>query len=120
MTELVEFSLTDGDTVLFEVAKGVTNDGTPVRGWRDQAPGKSGGSAEPVVRRAGSSFEEAVESIRPTANALVAQLRSLSDGPQEIVIEFGLQMSAKAGAFIAEAATAANFKVTLTWRDDSS
>jgi hypothetical protein len=30
-------------------------------------------------------------------------------------VEFGVTLSAEAGAFIAAAGTAANFKVTLTW-----
>ena len=34
----------------------------------------------------------------------------------EVVVSFGLQLSAEAGAFIAAASTAANFTVSVTWR----
>jgi Trypsin-co-occurring domain 1 len=34
----------------------------------------------------------------------------------EVVVSFGLQLSAEAGAFIAAASTAANFTVSLAWR----
>ncbi len=44
------------------------------------------------------------------------QLRSISNPPAEIGIEFGVQLSAQTGAFIASAAAAANFKVSMTWR----
>jgi hypothetical protein len=47
---------------------------------------------------------------------LIAQLRSISNPPAEIGIEFGVQLSAQTGAFIASAAAAANFKVSMTWR----
>jgi hypothetical protein len=31
-------------------------------------------------------------------------------------VEFGLELNAEAGAFIASASTSANFRVSLTWR----
>jgi hypothetical protein len=34
-------------------------------------------------------------------------------------VEFGLELSAEAGAFIAAASSTANFKVTLSWRRSS-
>jgi hypothetical protein len=33
-----------------------------------------------------------------------------------VVVAFGLQLSAEAGAFIASASTSATFNVSLTWR----
>jgi hypothetical protein len=45
-------------------------------------------------------------------------LRSLADAPDEVQVEFGLDLHAEAGAFIAAASTGANFKVMLTWRHD--
>jgi Trypsin-co-occurring domain 1 len=49
----------------------------------------------------------------------MAQFRNLRVPPQIAVGEFGVKLSAEAGAFIAWVATEANFKVTLTWRRDS-
>ena len=40
----------------------------------------------------------------------------MAGGPDEMTVEFGLRMSAQAGAYIAQASATATFKVTLTWR----
>jgi Trypsin-co-occurring domain 1 len=61
-----------------------------------------------------------VARVQPAAQALVSRLRSLVDAPEEIGVEFGLELRAEAGAFIAAASSTANFKVTLTWRRDQS
>lgn len=55
---------------------------------------------------------------RPTymSWSLIAPFRSIDDPPDEIGIEFGVQLSAQTGAFIASAAAAANFRVSMTWR----
>jgi hypothetical protein len=52
----------------------------------------------------------------PNAASLLAQLRSLAEAPDEVRVEFGLDLHAQAGAFIAAASTTANFTVGLTWR----
>ncbi|MFG2001964.1 CU044_2847 family protein [Spirillospora sp. NPDC048911] len=53
---------------------------------------------EPTRRREGEQTVEraATDRIRPVAEALVRRLKDLPDAPEE----FGLQLSAKAGAFI--------------------
>jgi len=48
--------------------------------------------------------------------AVIAQLRSLAHAPDEVHVEFGLNLHAEAGAFIAAVGTTANFTVALTWR----
>lgn len=129
---LVEFTLADGSKVLVETdgpALAVPVDESPqpgeslqpgesgrvpVRGWRDHIPGAR--IAQAVEVSAGRTFEQAIDTVRPAAESLVNRLRSVADGPDEVTVEFGLQMSAEAGAYIAKAATAANFTVTMTWR----
>ena len=69
-----------------------------------------------VVQRAGQTFEAALERVRPAAQAIIAKLRALHDPPDEIEVEFGIKMSAEAGAFVAAAGMEANYKVTLTWK----
>jgi len=67
-------------------------------------------------RRAGQTFEAALDKIRPAAQAIIQKLRALHDPPDEIEVEFGLKLNAQAGAFIAAAGTEANYRVTLTWK----
>jgi hypothetical protein len=105
---LVEFPLQDGGTVLVQVDDAHGGNGEVTRGWGDR-DGR-------VVEQARQSFEQAVERIQPAVQSLVERLRSIAETPEEIQIEFGLQLSAQVGAFVAGASSTGNFKVAVTWR----
>jgi len=50
------------------------------------------------------------------ASGLVSKFRSIADSPDEVQVEFGLSLSAQAGAvLVAGASAGANYKVTLKW-----
>ena len=104
MLQLIEFPLQDGGTVLIQVEDGAV--GPVTRGLGDHV----------VTERGQRTFEEAISRVQPAAQALLSRLRGLAETPEEIGVEFGVQLSAEAGAFIAAASTTANFKVTLIWR----
>jgi hypothetical protein len=104
MGRLVEFPLQDGGTVLVEA--------TDV----DAGPTTRGLGSRGVPEQARQTFEDAVRRVQPAAQALISQMRSLADAPDEVGVEFGLELNAEAGAVIASASTKANFKVSLTWR----
>lgn len=104
MGHLVQFVTGDGDTVLVEVNAGPAG------------PVTRGMGAGAVVERANESFEEAVGRVQPAVQGVVARWRALRDAPDEVHVEFGLNLHAEAGAFIASASTTANFTVALTWR----
>ena len=104
MGRLVEFELPDGDAVLVEVAE-PTNTMPTVRGLDGNA----------VAERAQVSFEAAVSRIKPAVQEVIGQLHALKDEPDEVEIEFGLDLHAEAGAFVAQASADANFSITLTW-----
>ena len=104
MTRLVEFPLESGGVAVVEVAD---DGGRPVmRGFRDEV----------VSERVQLTFEQAVSRVQPVADAMVSRFRAMARPPDELVVSFGLQLSAEAGAFIAAASTSANFTVSLTWR----
>ena len=109
MGRLVEFGLPDGDSVLVEVAG-------------PQVPTVRGMDGGAVVERAQMTFEAAVGRIAPAVQGMIGQLHALSEEPDEVQIEFGLDLHAEAGAFVAQASADANFSVLLTWRhhDDLS
>lgn len=84
--------------------------------------GRSGGRPDAlptVVERVGVTFESALRKVRPAAAAVLETMRSGLDPPDEVIVEFGLQLSAEAGAIVAMSAAQANFKVTLSWRRDA-
>ena len=105
MKRLIEFPLEDGSTILVEVE-------------RPEPEGDIVQAASPdeVVAKAVHTFETALEKVKPAASAIIAKLRDLSDPPDEIGVEFGLKLSAEAGAFVASAGAEANYKVTLNWK----
>ena len=104
MVQLVEFPLQGGGSVLVQVED--RDGGGVTRGWGDR---------ERVVEHAQQSFEQAVSRVQPAIQGLLAQLRALAETPEQIQVEFGLQLSAEVGAFVAGASTTGNFKVSMTW-----
>jgi len=104
---LVEFPLQEGGSVLVEVEDDVGGDGV-TRGWGDT--NRRGGD------QAQQNFEQAVGRVQPAIQGLLTQLRSVAESPEQIQVEFGLQLSAEVGAFVAGASTTGNFKVSMTWQ----
>ena len=103
MGRLVEFPAEDGSTVLVEVSDRST--GMATRGI----------SGSGVTERAQRTFEDAIYRVQPAMHAIVSHIQSAAQSPHEIQVEFGLNLHAEAGAFIAAASATANFTVTLTW-----
>jgi len=100
---LVEFPSEEGQVVVVEV------EDMGIGGRRGLSPSN-------MVERAHTSFDEAMDRARPIATGIISKVRSLSDPPDEVEVEFGLSLSAEAGAVLAAASTEAHYKVTLTWR----
>jgi len=99
----VEVPLAEGGSILVEV---------------DQAV------AEPVVRGRGGGVDVAqltepleamLAGLRPTAEAVLAQLRGLAESPHEIEVEFAVKLTADARIVIAHAGGEANFRIALRW-----
>jgi hypothetical protein len=104
LTRLIEFSLEDGGSIMVEMAEPVSPDGVLRAGRRDQ-----------LADKASDTFEAALEKVKPAASSMIAKLRSLPDAPEEIEVEFGLKLSAEAGAIVASVSGEAHYKVTLKW-----
>ena len=104
----IEFPTDSGGEVLVRVA---TVDDSPVvtRGL--------GGSG--AVERAQKSFEDALDTIRTVADGVLAQLAGLARHPDEVQVEFGLELTANAKAMLVAAGTTAHLQVGLTWRPTS-
>jgi hypothetical protein len=104
MKQWIEFPLEDGGSIMVEA------DVPEEAGIVPAARG------EEVVQRAQQTFEVALEKVRPAAQAIIKKLRTLHDAPDEITVEFGLKLSAEAGAIIAAGGVEANYKVALRWK----
>ena len=103
MAHLIEFAVGGGQLVFVQVEESAAD------------PVTRGIGAQSIAARASQTFEDAISSVRPAAEMIVAQLRNLAAAPNEVGLEFGLALSAEVGAFITAASTTANFKVSLTW-----
>ena len=106
MKHLIEFPMEDGDSILVEVED------------LEAEPDIELASAGEMISRAGQTFETALERVKPAASVIIKKLRGLVDPPDEIAVEFGLKMSAEAGAVVAAAGAEANYRVTLTWKKE--
>jgi hypothetical protein len=106
---LVDFPLEQGGSILVEVDE--VSAGPAMRGLGKDRP--------TITDRTNQTFEEATATVVPAASGLLSRLRAAHDPAEEISIEFGVQLSAQTGAFIASAAVEANFRVSMTWRHGS-
>ena len=62
---------------------------------------------------AGERIEDALARVRPAAQAVLAEMRGLS--PDKVKVEFGIKLTAGAGAVIAKTEAEGHFTVTLEW-----
>jgi Trypsin-co-occurring domain 1 len=104
MKKLVEFELEGGGTVVAEVE--ALDDGSGL-----ERVSRDGG-----IEKASQTFDAALVKVKATAQKLIGGLSDLLVAPDEIELEFGVKLSAKAGVVIASADSEANFKISLKWK----
>ena len=104
----MEFSLEEGGSILVEVDERLP---AAVTKMRSATPGE-------LAERAKFTFEAALEKIRPVADVIISKLRALGDSPNEVAVNFGIKLTAEAGAIIASDGAEANYNVTLTWKKE--
>lgn len=102
---LATYTTADGEEVTVQVADVASSSELVTRGW--------GGGGD-TVQRAEQGLDGALSRVQPAVRTLLGQLRSQTDEPDEIQIEFGIQLSVGVGAFIS-AGTSSNFRVLMTW-----
>jgi len=108
MKYLTEFPLIDGTSVVIEV-----DEPEPDGLVQAARPGE-------VVERATQTLEAALQKIKPMAGAVLATLQSLAQLPDEVQVEFGVRVTARAGAVLVAAGVDGHYRITLTWRSPAS
>jgi NTP-dependent ternary system trypsin peptidase co-occuring protein len=101
---LVEFAQEDGTSMVVEIDEPAPEGGV-VRAAR---PGE-------IAEKASQTFEAALSKIKPMAGAIFVALNDLAQCPEQIQVEFGVKITASAGAVLASAGVEGNYRVTLTW-----
>lgn len=106
MEALVRIPLDSGGSVLVEAGPGAA--GGPVKAGR----------ADDVVAVATSTLNAALVSVTEASRVILAQLKAA--GPEQVEVEFGVELTAQAGAVIAKAGSACHLTVKLTWKGGGS
>jgi hypothetical protein len=68
-----------------------------------------------VIEKVDQEFDMALKRIQPAVRLITESLNDFNN-PDEITVEFGIKMSAKAGAVIASADAEANFTIKISWK----
>ena len=105
----VEFPAEAGGTVLVQVP-----DEHPV------GPVLRGRVAEATIDRADQTFEMALSTIRTVAQGVVTQLKGLAVRPQQVTVEFGIELTGKTAAVLVAASASAQLKVSMTWKPEET
>ena len=88
MVNVVALTLDGGDNVLVEVDGGLDRSGS-------------------LITEAGGALREAVERVRPTLQAALANLRNGAEPPTDVTIQFGVT--------VAGSASEARCTITANW-----
>lgn len=109
MTQLIEYTVEDGQKVILEIRDEYIGSGVQ--------PASRG---DGLLIKAEQTFDQALESIRPAAISIIKKLKKLHEPPNEIELEFGINLNASVGAVVATTTLDANYKVTLRWKQTSA
>ena len=112
MKQLIEFPMEDEGGSIWVEVEGPEPEVGVEPAMRGITPAARGGE---YFAKAEQTFQKAIARIKPAAQAIIDQLRGIASPPDQIGVEFGFKLSAKAGVVIASTDAEANFKVTLTW-----
>ncbi|MGB6064586.1 MAG: CU044_2847 family protein [Desulfomonilaceae bacterium] len=110
MSSLVKIATSAGGSIVMEVEDGAAT------GPMTKAAARPGAK----LTEAKVALEEALEEFKTPLKGMLEKLRQLAQPlPQQIEVEFGFTFSAEVGLVVAKGTTGANFKVKLTWKNDS-
>lgn len=91
VVQVVRFPVESGGEVLVDSSD--QYDGVVPRGGREYIQG--------ATEHAGQTFESALNTVRLVGKVVMRQLAGLASAPEEVRVEFGLELSAKTGAVLA-------------------
>ncbi|MEU6473451.1 CU044_2847 family protein [Streptomyces massasporeus] len=103
MTSLTRIPLEGGGFVLVEAPAGV------------EGPVKAGRLGD-VVREVPGTLQYALKPITEAAQAALDQLRKAR--PDEITVEFGVDLAVESGAVITKGRAVGHLQVTVSWKSD--
>lgn len=73
------------------------------------------GRVESTVNKAHETLEKSLSRIKPIAEAMLGQLQGLSQKPDTMTVEFGINFGVKGDVMLASSNADTNYKITLSW-----
>jgi hypothetical protein len=101
---LVEFPVETGGTVLVQVTD-----------QRSAGPTMRGGFGQQAIDQADRTFEHALATIATVARGVLSQMQGLAVRPEEVTVEFGIELTGKSNAVLVAAGASAQLKICLMW-----
>jgi hypothetical protein len=106
---IAEFTLEDGTKAYFEIPEPDSGEA-----MENVALGEE---VYKIAAGAAGSFEQALDQVKPVANAVLTRLRSgLTTPVDSIDVKFGFKLTAAAGVLFCATGGEATFEVTLKWK----
>ena len=102
MKQLVEFPLSDDNSILIEVDEPATPGEEPVSR-----------NGEMIVK-AQKTFEQALANIDPMVRAIKKKFDEMEDAADEVEVKFGVKLSGEVGAIITVGGEA-SYEITMRW-----
>ncbi|MEU1180237.1 CU044_2847 family protein [Streptomyces sp. NPDC005820] len=102
---IVEFLLDDGSAVLVRVSEEQTQSSVLTRG----------ASPSTVIDKAEGTFESVMHAVRAVAHGVAAQVKDFPQRPDGLVVQFGVELNAQAGAIVTAVGASAQLTVSLSW-----
>ena len=112
MAYTIEYKNADGNVTLVEI------EGTmPKTGTEGPIKVSAGDKKSGAVAKAQITFEEALESVKPSILGFVGLIDGLAKKPDNVELSFGLKVAGEVGLFaVAKASGEANYTLKLTWK----
>jgi hypothetical protein len=110
MSDLVRMPLDGGGSVLIRCGE---DSSARMGGVGPVRAGRVGDRVGQAVAEATMTLQAAMEPVVAMSRAVLDQLAAVA--PQSMEVEFGVELSAEAGAVIAQASGTGHLQVTLTW-----
>jgi hypothetical protein len=76
-------------------------------------------SPEELARKSGAALDAAIESIQAMSARFRRAVEGMPAKPSSFELEFGVKLTAEAGAIISKVSGEASLNVRLTWQGDS-
>lgn len=94
----------EDNIVLFEIGSGGTMRGTNL-------------NPTELAAKSAQALEKAMGTIQALASRTTDTVSKLPKKPQEFELEFGIKISAEAGALVSKAGGEGNLRVRMVWKD---